>query len=66
MENRLIELEKRVAFLEHLIEELNEALVDQGRLVTALQTRLNAVSEQVKAAGGIVKDLKDETPPPHY
>jgi len=65
MEKRLIELEKRVAFQERVIAELNEALIEQQKHIKVLEMQLKNFKEEV-ASGDLVKRQEDETPPPHY
>ncbi len=66
-EERLIALESRLAYQEHTLGELNEALVAQQRQLDALERtcellrqRLSALGEE--GAGG----EEAEKPPPHY
>ena len=66
MEKRIIELEKRLTFQQHLIEELNAELIIQQKRADLLEKQLKNIAEQVRSGGGVVKDLQDEEPPPHY
>lgn len=65
MEKRIIELEKKIAFQEHSIAELNDALIAQQKAIKALETQLKAFQEKV-ASADLVRKQEDETPPPHY
>ncbi|MCA9409099.1 MAG: SlyX family protein [Candidatus Omnitrophica bacterium] len=65
MENRIIELEKRILFLDHQIEELNEALIYQGKVIEELKIQLKNFNDQLQS-GSLVRKLEDEEPPPHY
>ncbi len=67
MENRLIELETRLAFQEELIEQLNDALSTQQKellrqadLISMIQQRLKEQQEQMPSPE------QQEPPPPHY
>ena len=66
MEQRIIELEKRLTFQAHMIEELNAELILQQKRIGLLEKQLKSVMDQVRSGGGVVKDLQDEEPPPHY
>ncbi len=65
MEKRIIELEKKIAFQEHAIAELNEALLAQQKAIKTLEAQLKNFKEQIVSAD-LVKKQEDETPPPHY
>lgn len=65
MENKIIELEKRIAFMEQNIEELNEVTADQSKIINDLKSQLKSVNDQIQS-GSLVRKLEDEEPPPHY
>lgn len=65
MEQRITELEKKAAFQEDLIQQLNMALLDQQKRIDLLEKRLNALKEQ-STRGDLVKSQEFEEPPPHY
>lgn len=67
MEERLIDLESRLAYQDQAISELNDAITNQQetimkleRLCASLSARMAALAEALPAPGG-----GDETPP-HY
>ncbi len=67
LEQRLIELETRLAFQEHALGELSEALADAraegnrtAELLRSMLTDLRKVRTELYA------DAADEPPPPHY
>ena len=67
METRIVELETRVAFQEHTLQELNTVVVRQQQELLALRRELEALRAQVRAlAPAPVADRGEETPPPHY
>ena len=39
-ENRIFEIEKRLAYLERFIEELNEVVINQDRIIEALKSEI--------------------------
>lgn len=67
LEQRLVELETRLAFQEHAVNELSEALADaraeSGRNAALL---MNLLSDLRKLRGDLYADAADEPPPPHY
>ncbi|VAX37594.1 hypothetical protein MNBD_UNCLBAC01-432 [hydrothermal vent metagenome] len=65
MENRITELEKKSAFQEHMIEELNEALIAQQKKIDTIEAQLKQFKEQI-TNGDFIKQIEDEEPPPHY
>jgi len=67
MDDRLIELESRIAFQDHTLQELNEVIVRQQREIDNLRRELEALRAQLKAlAPALVASRSEETPPPHY
>ena len=67
LEDRIAELEMKIAFQEQLLDELNQALVQQ-------QFDMDKIQLQLRYLAGKLKDMKpsniasqaEETPPPHY
>ena len=68
IEDRLIELESRVAFQDHTIQALNDALAEARMELGKQQLLLKRVVEELKSArgAGVSIDAADEPPPPHY
>ncbi|KRG70645.1 SlyX family protein [Pseudoxanthomonas dokdonensis] len=67
LEERLVELETRLAFQEHALGELSEALADaraEGNRHAQLLQHL--LSDLRKVRGELYADAADEPPPPHY
>ena len=66
LEDRLIELETRLAFQEQALGELNQALTDarlEGARNAELLRHLLADLGKLRSSLG---DAQDEPPPPHY
>ena len=60
LENRIEELETKIAFQEQLLDELNHALVQQQFDIDKMQVQLRYMANKLK-------DFQsEETPPPHY
>ncbi|HSW52332.1 MAG TPA: SlyX family protein [Sulfuricaulis sp.] len=67
MNERLTELEVRVAFQEKTIQDLNEVVTDQQRQLDRLAQELEAVKSRLAAlAPALVIPQEEEKPPPHY
>lgn len=67
MQDRLAELEVRVAFQDKTIQELNDVVTRQQREIDRLLRELDALKLQVRAlAPSPVVSRDEETPPPHY
>ncbi|NMH60759.1 SlyX family protein [Alteromonas ponticola] len=66
-EQSIEELQTKVAFQEHTIELLNDALTSQQHQLEKLQYQMKQVLQKVKAIepSNIAK-ASEETPPPHY
>jgi len=65
MENRILELEKRLAYLEKFVEELNEVIVDQQKQLDRCNKELARM--QVKTTPSpLDADRPHDEKPPHY
>lgn len=65
--DRISELEVKAAYQEDTIEQLNQALAQQQRVMSDLEYKLQLISDKLKAMP--VTDIvsaQDEPPPPHY
>ena len=67
LENRISELETKISYQDHTIQELNE-------VVTAQQDQIDQLEKTVNKISGLLKTLnpsdlarpEEEAPPPHY
>lgn len=67
MEQRLAELEMKLTFQDNLLEELNQALIEQQFVIDKMQLQLRYVAEKLKdMQPSNVASRAEETPPPHY
>ena len=70
-DDRIVDLETRLAFQEHALGELSDALADlrmeNARLVLTVQRALDEL-RQLRAglASDLTGDPASEPPPPHY
>ncbi len=64
--DRIEELETKLTFQDHLIDELNEALIVQQRDITKLTNLLASVISQVEKLGDGGNQGDQIELPPHY
>jgi len=67
IDRRLVELETRIAFQEHALAELSDALaasrIETTRTADLLQ---HALDDLKQVRGTLDSDPSEEPPPPHY
>lgn len=67
LENRIEELETKIAFQEQLLDELNHALVQQQFDIDKMQVQLHYMANKLKDfQPSNIASQSEETPPPHY
>jgi len=66
LEQRIIDLEARLAFQDDTIQTLNDVLVAQQRTVERLQAQLGLLARRQEDIQGRMGGEEDEAPPPHY
>ncbi|MCA1804819.1 MAG: SlyX family protein [Xanthomonadaceae bacterium] len=67
MEQRLIELESRLSFQEHTLQELNDVVAAQQQELTAQRLALQELDRRLRALTlPPLAGAGEETPPPHY
>lgn len=64
LKNRLIEIEITLANQEKMLDDLNEVIIKQGRIIDSLVKQTKLIKESLPQ--DIVKSLSEEVPPPHY
>lgn len=66
-EQRISELETKVAFQEETIDSLNQTVVELNQRLDLVQRQLKQLADKVMAAGSSqIATQAEETPPPHY
>ena len=65
-EQRLIELETKVAFQEDTILSLSDTLARQQFELDKLQRLVQELRAQMQSNQTMIRDLQQEVPPPHY
>ena len=66
LDNRVMELETRLAFQDDTISSLSDELVLQQRAIERLQLRLAALLKRQEEMVGQFETESQEAPPPHY
>lgn len=67
LEERINDMECKMAFQEQTIDELNDALTQQQLLISKMQDQMKYVVGKVKNMDASnLADPSEETPPPHY
>lgn len=65
-EERINDLQSRMAFQDDTIQALNDALVVQQRMLERLQLQVVALIKRQEEVGSQFGLAEDEAPPPHY
>ncbi|MDD2999277.1 MAG: SlyX family protein [Candidatus Riflebacteria bacterium] len=65
MENRIIEIEKRLVYLEKFVDELNEVIVDQQRQIDRCNKELARLQPKASPSP-IDENGQHDEKPPHY
>jgi len=67
MNNRIIELETKISYQDHIIGELNDVVTNQQRQIDQMEKAVEQLRQHLKqgASTGIARP-EEETPPPHY
>lgn len=66
LEERVMDLESRLAFQDDAIEAMNDVLVAQQRVVERLQLQMAALLKRQEEMVGQFESFEEEAPPPHY
>ena len=63
---RLVELETRLAFQEHTLQEMSDTVARQQAEIDRLARALKETQERLRGISPSIAERTDETPPPHY
>ena len=66
LQERVTDLESRLAFQDDTIQALNDVLVAQQRAVERLQLQMAALLKRYEEMVGQYSSSEEEAPPPHY
>lgn len=64
LNERLIEIEIALANQEKMLDDLNEVVISQGKIIDELIKQTKLIKDSLPQ--DLVKPLEEETPPPHY
>ncbi|QQQ52010.1 SlyX family protein [Pseudomonas syringae] len=66
LEERVMELESRMAFQDDTIQALNDVLVKQRRELDHLQLQMAAMLKRQEEMSSQFETFEEDAPPPHY
>lgn len=67
VDERITELESRVAFQEQMIDQLNDVVAKQDKALIDLTSLVRVLNQKVNQAQSSAGEIEeDEAPPPHY
>ena len=66
LESQIIDLETRQAFQDDALQELNDVVVEQGRVIERLQLQMAELLKRYEEMVGQYGSEGEEAPPPHY
>ena len=64
-ENRIYEVEKRMAYLEKFVEELNEVIINHERTIEALKAEVIELKNKEEQSP-LLENRPHNEKPPHY
>jgi SlyX protein len=67
MEKRIIELETKLSYQDHMIQELNDVVTRQQKQIDLLELKMKQIQDHLKATSSSQTERpEEEIPPPHY
>ncbi len=67
LNERIIELESRIAYQDRTIEELNLVVTEQQQQIDALLQDIRRIKAHLKnVSDNVIARIDEEVPPPHY
>ncbi len=68
LEERVCNLEMKLSFQDDTIDQLNNAIVEQQKIIEDQKVQLTYMINRIKSmqAGSNIASEAEETPPPHY
>lgn len=66
LDERVMELESRLAFQDDTIQALNDVLITQRRELDQLQQQMAVVLKRQEEIGNQFETFEEDSPPPHY
>lgn len=66
-DERLIDIETKIAHQEHIVGELNDALASQQTQIAQLELQVRTLTDRIRAIAAVgTGTADDDAPPPHY
>jgi SlyX protein len=66
-EEKLVDIETKIAHQEHTVLELNDALASQQLQIANLELQVKTLADRIRAiADAAPGGAEDDAPPPHY
>ena len=65
-DDKIIDIETKLAHQEHLLESLNDALTNQQAQIIELENLCQSLVERIRALSEAGGDEEKDEPPPHY
>lgn len=66
MEERIIQLETKLAYLEDFMNQLQEVVVAQSKEIELLHTENKMMAEKIRDMAGVLEGDIPNRKPPHY
>jgi len=67
LENHIIELETKLSYQEHIIQELNDVITHQQKQIDTLELQMKRIQDHLKnSTQSQIARPEEEVPPPHY
>lgn len=66
LEDRVADLESRLAFQDDALQTLSDVVYEQERVIERLRLQMQALIKRLEDLQGQVGVSDDEAPPPHY
>lgn len=66
MDNNILNLEIKIAYLEDFTNQMNKVIIEQSKKIDKLIEVNKQVREKLSILEENIKEPTDETPPPHY
>jgi len=66
-EQKFIDLETRIAFLEDTVDDLNKLVYQQSRTISQYQEQMKSLTQHMKQVQSDIQEFKPQDEiPPHY
>lgn len=66
LEDRVADLESRLAFQDDALQTLSDVVYEQERVIERLRMQMQALLKRLEDLQGQVGVADDDAPPPHY